>query len=318
MPSLHVPLLVGAAAVAAGLLLYSRRTRVPKTVVITGGCGNLGIKLATHLLGLGYQVILLEHPKYIFLERVPKGATVVPADLELVGAWTHVLRGADTLVHFSAVNPYPNANWAESAGSMSHTFNVFLAAARMGVRRVLFASSNHVMGGYKDLADVKTVSPRSPPMVGTLLRDLSDRAKSGDAVAYAAAKLAGEQLARALAATTGGATTFIALRIGWCQPGDNLPSTLNPAGTPPQFQNAVSGGGSAPAASDQAVDENWFKNMWLSNGDFLRCFTAAIGARVPPGELLLLNAMSNNSGMKWSIAETEAALGVQVQDNSRA
>ncbi len=109
MLSLHVPLLVGAAAVAAGLLLYSRRTRVPKTVVITGGCGNLGIKLATHLLGLGYKVILLEHPKYIFLERVPKGATVVPADLELVGAWTHVLRGADTLVHFSAVNPYPNA-----------------------------------------------------------------------------------------------------------------------------------------------------------------------------------------------------------------
>ena len=307
----------GAALGASFLFAYSRR-KTQKTVVITGGCGNLGTKLARHLLNLGCQVILLEHPKYIFMERVPKGATVVPGDLEHLGAWTNALQGADTLIHFSAVNPYPNANWAESAGSMSHTFNVFLAAARAGVRRVLLASSNHVMGGYKDLSDVQRVGPESPPRCGTLLRDPTDRAKSGDAVAYAAAKLASEQLARALAATTGCATTFIALRIGWCQPGDNLPSTLNPSGSPPQFQNAVGQGSGGPSAADQAVDENWFKNMWLSNGDFLRYFTAAIDVHVAAGEMVVLNAMSRNTGMKWSIDETEARLGVSAQDDSRA
>lgn len=311
---------VAVGALTAGGLLYAYskfRRSGPKTVVITGGCGNLGTKLAKHLLSLGYRVVLLEHPKYVALERVPQGATVVPADLEYLGLWENALKGADTLVHFSAVNPYPNANWAESAGSMSHTFNVFIAAARHGVRRVLLASSNHVMGGYKDVLEVNTVEPHSPPMCGTLLRDPTDRAKSGDAVAYAAAKLASEQLARSLAATTGLKTTFIALRIGWCQPGENHPSTLNPSGSPPQFQNAVGGGAVSQAAADQEIDENWFKNMWLSNGDFLQYFSAAIGVAVTPGDLLVLNAMSNNTGMKWNIAPTEATLGVKAKDNSR-
>ena len=91
------------------------------------------------------------------------------------------------LVHFSAVNPYPNASWAESAGSMTHAFNVFLAAAALGVRRVLLASSDHVMGGYKDLPEHKSITPSCPPRCGTLLRDETDRKKSGDAVAYSAA-----------------------------------------------------------------------------------------------------------------------------------
>ena len=66
----------------------------------------------------------------------------------------------------------------------------------------------------------------------------------------------------------------------------------------------------------QSVDEMWFKSMWLSNGDFLRYFTAALDVGVARGELLLLNAMSANTGMRWSIAETEAALGVRAVDNS--
>lgn len=38
------------------------------------------------------------------------------------------LGGADVLVHFSAVNPYPNANWGESAQTMDHAFFVFQLA----------------------------------------------------------------------------------------------------------------------------------------------------------------------------------------------
>ena len=60
------------------------------------------------------------------------------------------------------------------------------------------------------------------------------------------------------------------------------------------------------------------KNMWLSNGDFLRYFTAALDAPVPVGKLLVVNAMSKNTGMRWSITETVAALGVEAQDDSRA
>jgi nucleoside-diphosphate-sugar epimerase len=308
--------MLGFVVVVGLVAAFSRRRRTKKkTVLITGGQGNLGNKLARHLLGLGFRVVLLEHPKYVALERAPAGAIVLPADLERLGTWADELRGVDALVHFSAVNPYPNASWADSAASMSHTFNVFLAATKHGVRRVIFASSNHVLGGYKDLSDVKSVGPLSPPRCGTLLTDPTDRAKSGDAVAYAAAKLAGEQLARALSEASQ-KTSFISLRIGWCQPGENHPSTLNPSGSPPQFQNAVGGdSGGVAAVTEQQLDENWFKNMWLSNNDFLRYFTAAIAVDSPPGALLVLNAMSNNTGMKWSIAETEAMLGVKATDN---
>lgn len=316
---------VGAAAAVTTCYLLSRRKRRPAKVVITGGCGNLGIKLATHLLGdpaIECSVTLIEHPDYHLPARVPAGASVVLADLRDAGdaGWRAALQGADTVVHFSAVNPYPNASWEESAGSMSHTFNLFIAAVASGVRRVVFASSNHVMGGYKDLPTHAVVTPECPARCGTLLRDPLDRAKSGDATAYAAAKLAGEQAARALAATSGSATTFVALRIGWCQPGANLPSTLNPSGSPPQFQNDVvgEGGGSTAADNDAKVDEDWFKNMWLSNGDFLRYFSAALSAPVPAGRLLVLNAMSRNTGMRWSIEATERALGVVARDNSRA
>jgi nucleoside-diphosphate-sugar epimerase len=309
---------VTAAAAVAVAALYRRRRK--RAVIITGGCGNLGTKLATHLLQTtDFAVVLIEHPDHFKPECVPAGASVVLGDLtDGAGSWRSALRGpAYALVHFSAVNPYPNASWADSAASMSQTFNVFLAAQECGLPRVILATSNHVMGGYKDVPEHVVVTPACPPRCGTLLRDPTDRLRSGDAVAYAAAKLAGEQLARALAARGGGATTYIALRIGWCQPGDNLPSTLNPSGSPPQFQNEVDSAPTA-AAADQAVDENWFKNMWLSNGDFLRYFTAAIDAPVASGKLLLLNAMSGNSGMRWSLEETVAALGVTARDDSRA
>jgi hypothetical protein len=160
------------------------------------------------------------------------------------------------------------------------------------------------MGRYKDAPEVATLHPTTPPRCGTFLCDPEATAKSGDAVPYAAAKLAGEQLGRTLAAASS-TTTFVALRIGWCQPGANLPSTLNPGGCP-----------AAPPPPEADVDETWFKSMWLSNGDFLRYFTAALDVGVARGELLLLNAMSANTGMRWSIAETEAALGVRAVDNS--
>ena len=143
-----LPVLGLAAVVGGGLLgvMWSSR-RKRRTVVITGGCGNLGVKLATHLLATPDppRVVLIEHPDFYNASRVPAGAEIVLGDLiDGAGEWTTALQGADALVHFSAVNPYPNANWAESAGSMLHTFNAFVAAKRLGVRRVVFASSNHV------------------------------------------------------------------------------------------------------------------------------------------------------------------------------
>ena len=211
----------------------------------------------------------------------------------------------------------------------------------------MFATSNHVMGQYKDEAPPLApgaLTPSMPPKVGT---NVAAVAKSGDAIAYAAAKLSGERLAASLAALHAPQTTFVCLRIGWCQPGENLPSTLSAEGSPPEFLNAedatttataaATAAAAAATAADEAslVDEKWFKGMWLSNQDFLAYFRAALTVDVPLatapssglGErktphrhirrgFLLLNAMSRNSGAKWSLEETELHLGVKSEDDS--
>lgn len=62
----------------------------------------------------GRVQVLLEHPSFVPRDAslIVPGATVVAADLaDGSGGWAAALRGADSLVHFSAVNPYPNASW---------------------------------------------------------------------------------------------------------------------------------------------------------------------------------------------------------------
>ena len=47
------------------------------------------------------------------------------------------------------------------------TLTLTLTLTRHGVRRVVLASSNHVMGGYKDLPGTEgDVTPTSPPRCG--------------------------------------------------------------------------------------------------------------------------------------------------------
>ena len=70
--------------------------------------------LAARLLAAGtWEGVLLEHPDFVPRDgsRVPRGAIVVAGDLaDGTASWEAALRGADCLVHFSAVNPYPNAS----------------------------------------------------------------------------------------------------------------------------------------------------------------------------------------------------------------
>ncbi|KAL7447419.1 hypothetical protein ACHAXM_010629 [Skeletonema potamos] len=333
-----------------------------RTIVITGGLGNLGSKLCSHLLTCSSRsgssnstpppkVILLEHPAFIDASKPPPhpDATIVPCDLgspnlnelETILSVNGGEGVVDTVIHFSAVNPYPNANWGESAQSMDHTFNIFQMAVKCRVRRVILASSNHVMGGYKNDTSYgpSSIHPNSPPNVGTVPLDPNTLKISGDAKAYAAAKLAGERLAMTLGSMYGDTTTFVVLRIGWCQPGENLPATLSAAGSPPEFLLEGGDGGennTGGMSEGDAKDEIWFKQMWLSNRDYLQYFEAAIDLSVPTSEsdtstqdmqhvhrherkgFVLVNAMSANRDAKWNLDETKRLLGVVSKDDSLA
>jgi nucleoside-diphosphate-sugar epimerase len=248
-----------------------------RRVLITGAAGNLGQKLRRHL-----------EPscELVLLDRVPGGDPAIePADLSVWGDWSRRFEGIDTVFHLAA-DPTAQQTWPQVvAPNLDALVNVFQAALDQDVRRIVYASSNHVMGGYKDRPEPHLITTDLPPLPGT--RYVADGAER-DSTPYAAAKLFGERLGRCLALAHG--IEVIAVRLGWIKPGDNLPSAI-----PPERGE-------------------WFRLMWLSNRDYChlmeRCLLAHLAER-----FAIVNGMSNNTGMRWDLAGTRGLLGYQPQDD---
>jgi len=164
-------------------------------IVVTGARGNLGGKLAAAL-----------HSRYrLRCLDLRAGDDVIAADLGMYDeSWTRHLIGADTVLHFAG-EPLPTASWERvHRGNIVATGNILRASRANAVRRVIFASTNQIMAGYRftDLL-ITTTMPPAP---------LNP---------YAVSKLFCEEAGRAFAAETG--ISFIALRIGNIHPGANIP-----------------------------------------------------------------------------------------------
>jgi nucleoside-diphosphate-sugar epimerase len=285
------------------------------TVLVTGANGNLGRKLIAHLLASAWCRRIIAVDRKIGPPSSVGGSEKVDhveADLAdpVDRRWRQALAGVDSVVHFAAQNPYPDAPWSDACASFDMTFHLVDAAAASGVQRLVFASSNHVMGQYKDppLADrllPGDLSPSLPPGPGTRWFNGKEMVQG---VAYAASKLMGERACTAKANLSGGTFTAVSVRIGWCQPGDNRPETINASGLP---------GEKSAAGHDAERDLRWFRNMWLSNGDFLRVMERALLAEASawPAPGIVVNGMSANRGMPWDIESTGKLIGYEPQDD---
>lgn len=208
----------------------------PRRVLVTGAGGNLGRKLMAVLLSRHWCETV------VAVDRDPPtvagaGHRLVPVAADLADShdprWRDAMTGCEAVVHLAARNPAPSAPWSDACASFDITANVVLRALEADVRRLVFASSNHVMGRYKDppLADgIKpgALSTAMPPGPGTRWHNGREPV---DATAYAASKLLGERLCAAAAEASGGALTTVSVRIGWCQLGDNRAVTISAAGS---------------------------------------------------------------------------------------
>src|SRR5688500_3794900 len=116
-----------------------------KRVLITGAAGKLGRSLR-HSLGESYPAMRLS-------DRVPVAGArdadeVVTADLCDLDAVTRLMVGVDAVLHLGGIAA--EADWESILESnITGTFNVYEAARMAGVKRVVFASSNHAMGFYR-------------------------------------------------------------------------------------------------------------------------------------------------------------------------
>ena len=145
-----------------------------------------------------------------------------------------------------AADPRVKASWESTLqNNIVGTRNVFEAAREVGIKRVIFASSNHVTGAYHGIEPPlffnKEHDPRRILVTDPIRPD-------GE---YGVSKAFGEALARYYASRWG--ISFICLRIG------------------------------VVLADDRPVGHPWFKKGWLSQRDLLQLVNKSLESNVVYG-----------------------------------
>jgi nucleoside-diphosphate-sugar epimerase len=149
-------------------------------IVVTGGSGKLGGAVVERLLASGHQVTDVD-------QRPAPGsaARFLRADLTDYGQVVEALTGiddaydaVDAVVHLAAV-PAPGLipNAATFANNVPSTFHVFQAAKLAGIRKVVWASSETVLGLPFDVppayvpVDEAVAEPNSTYSLGKLVEE---------------------------------------------------------------------------------------------------------------------------------------------------
>ncbi|SIO24943.1 NAD-dependent epimerase/dehydratase family protein [Paraburkholderia phenazinium] len=115
-----------------------------KTLFITGAAGGIATHLRRELAGR-YQLRLCDLRP---ISDLKPHEEFVAAALEDLPALEDAMRGADAVLHLGGLSM--EGPWDEVLPSnIEGGYNTFEAAHRAGVRRFLFASSNHAVGFYK-------------------------------------------------------------------------------------------------------------------------------------------------------------------------
>jgi len=110
-------------------------------IVITGAAGRIGTILRTRLATPGRVLRLLD----VVPVAAGDGEEALTASVTDMDAMTSACAGADAVIHLGGI---PNeASWDRILDvNINGTYTVLEAARRAGVRRVIFASSNHAVG----------------------------------------------------------------------------------------------------------------------------------------------------------------------------
>ena len=115
-----------------------------KTVLITGASGDVGTHLRRELAAK-YQIHASDLRN---LKEKFKGQKFVRADISKFADAMRITKGVDAIVHlggYSVEGPWEGILNANIIGC----YNVFEAARRNGVKRILFPTSNHATGFYR-------------------------------------------------------------------------------------------------------------------------------------------------------------------------
>jgi nucleoside-diphosphate-sugar epimerase len=164
------------------------------TIVVTGASGKTGRAVVQDLIASGRSV------RAVDVVGVPGdrgeladlGAPLLRADLEDFGETVDALLGAEAVVHLAAI-PAPGFFTDARTLSTNTTMNsnLFLAAAKLGLRRVVWTSSETTLG--------LPFTPSSPPRY----LPVDEGHYPLPTTAYALSKVVGETMAEHVSAWSG-------------------------------------------------------------------------------------------------------------------
>ncbi len=134
-----------------------------KRILITGAAGQIGIALRQGLRGAYPLIRLLDIAP---LSAAAKGEDILTADIRDLAAMEKATAGIDCVVHLAG--QATEAEWEKVLPlNIEGCYNVFEAARRNGVKRVVFASSNHAVGFHRRERFIDTaVLPRPDTRYG--------------------------------------------------------------------------------------------------------------------------------------------------------
>lgn len=159
-------------------------------VLITGSAGTIGRSLRTHLQGRYGELRLGDIAEQV---APAPGEKVLNLDIRDITAVEAAMQGVDCVVHLAGV-PHEDT-WDHIRDlNIDGCYNVFEAARRQGVKRVVFASSNHAVGFHRRV------------------RVLDDQVQPRPDTRYGLSKVFGEGLGRLYADKHG--MSVACLRIG--------------------------------------------------------------------------------------------------------
>ena len=187
--------------------------RANPLVLVTGGAGFIGSHLCEALLARGARVRVLDDfstGRWENLARIHSDIEVIEGGLESASAVERAVAGVDSIAHLAA-----RSSVVESIGArelywrvnVEGTATLFAAAAAARARRVVFAASSSAYGDRAPTHD--QTHDQAHDQAHDVPQDES--MQPHPASPYAASKVEGERLVRALAQT--GGVDAIALRF---------------------------------------------------------------------------------------------------------
>jgi nucleoside-diphosphate-sugar epimerase len=257
-------------------------------VLVTGANGLIGgfVMRAWRAPGSRFQPV--------GLARQPGPEADVVADITDLDAVTAACAGIDAVVHLAASSAVGSPWDAVLNSNLIGAYNVFEAARRAGVPKVVFASSNHAIGTY-ELENAPALYDLDDPRVFDHTAELRP-----DSL-YGVSKVYGEAMGRHYVDQYG--LNVVCLRIGGARwPHD--PS--HPANLWADMSDR--------SPETQALRRR-MRAVWLSERDCVQLIEKSLLTEEP---WVLAYGISNNPRQFWDIEHARRVLGYQPQDAAPA